>query len=602
METHGTVVGIDLGTTFSAIAYLNQAGIPITVPNAEGQLTTPSAILFDTEGGLVVGQEAKRASLIYPDRVAIWIKRDMGEKLYRQQIAGRWLSPSALSGIILKKMRKDAELRIGPISGAVVTVPAYFDEARRQATVDAGAIAGLKVLDIINEPTSAALAWGFRNFIERGGSARDVAGIRHSTHDQGVSLVYDLGGGTFDVTVIKSEGETLRVLATDGDVQLGGKDWDDVIVDYVSEQFIDKYGSDPRQDPQSHQDLQLASEDAKHALSRLMRTQMAVNHAGNRLMVELTRERFDEITSGLLFRTSRRVDRVLEQAELDWSGIDRILLVGGSTRMPQVVKMLREKSGQEPDHSLAADEVVAHGAAIHAAILQISGAKGLETTVTLPEDGDEGKSGSGETMVGRHIVLPDIGVEADGSADTAELPAIPRGADEAEIAQHALRYELKAAGGGDYEPQIAEALQGIKTINVSSHTLGVVATSPRSGRKIRSVLIPHNTELPVSASKTYGTVSDNQSVVRVRVIEGESDDPEACIHIGECVVSPLPHGLRKGSPITVTFTYDNSGRLHVQARDDTSGVMANTTIVRPGAMTSQQIDRAQSALDALAMI
>ena len=600
----GTVVGIDLGTTFSAIAYVDHAGTPVTIPNAEGQLTTPSVVLFDEEGGLVVGQEARRAALIYPDRIAIWVKRDMGEKLYHQQIAGRWLSPSALSAIVLKKLKKDAEQRIGPIVGAVVTVPAYFDEARRQATVDAGAIAGLKVLDIINEPTSAAVDYGFRTYVEHGGSARDVIGM-HKGRGEGTSLVYDLGGGTFDAAIIKTEGETLRVLATDGDVRLGGKDWDDAIVDYAAEQFATAYQDDPREDPQSHQALQVAAEDAKHALSRLKRTNLVVNHGGNRQTLELTRETFEELTSNLLFRTARRVDRVMEDAELSWDQVDRILLVGGSTRMPQVSDMLREKSGKEPDHSLAADEVVAHGAAIHAAILQIQGAKGMEATVSVPdeEQAEAEEAATGPVRPeGQQVAYSGAGVAADGSAETVVLPAIPAGSNEAEIADHAARYELKSAGGGDFEADVAEALQGIKTVNVCSHTLGVVATSPRSGRKVRSVLIPHNTELPVSSSKTYGTVTENQASVRVKVIEGESEDPDACIHIGECVVSPLPRGLAKGSPVTVTFTYDNSGRLHVQARDDTSGVMANTTIVRPGAMTSQDIDRAQNALDQLALM
>src|SRR5215510_10127029 len=281
----GKLVGIDLGTSFSAIATLDNHGQPVTLPNREGEMLTPSAVLLE-DGTAVVGQPALAVSLEAPDRVATLVKRRMGQSSYGRPVAGRDFRPETLSAIILRKLVQDAELRLGPITKAVITVPAYFDDTRRKATKDAGRIAGLEVLDILDEPTAAALAYSFQ-------PPRPLHGApaHHPLvpGEQRVVLVYDLGGGTFDVTLVRLSKERFESLAIEGDFQLGGKDWDDRIVDYVAKKFLEKHGSDPRHDPQSLVTLRAAAERAKKTLSKLPQTSVTCSNEGKLLTVPLTR-------------------------------------------------------------------------------------------------------------------------------------------------------------------------------------------------------------------------------------------------------------------------------------------------------------------------
>src|SRR6516164_1042969 len=260
----GKLVGIDLGTTFSAIATLDERGQAVTLPNRDGEMLTPSAVLI-TEDGAVVGQAARDVALEQPDRVATLIKRRMGYPTYGRIVAGREFRPETLSALILRKLVQDAEHRIGPIRKAVITVPAYFDDTRRKATKDAGRIAGLEVLDIIDEPTAAALAYSFQ--LRPG--IKELAPDLVLPNESQTVLVYDLGGGTFDVTLVRLSQRRFEAIAIDGDVRLGGKDWDDRIVDHVAAQFIKQYGEDPRTDPLSLAALNAAAERAKRTLSKL---------------------------------------------------------------------------------------------------------------------------------------------------------------------------------------------------------------------------------------------------------------------------------------------------------------------------------------------
>jgi len=577
-ESTGHVIGIDLGTTFCAMAYLDRHGTCVTIPNAEGELTTPSVVLFESDGTAVVGRRALRASQVHPDRVAVCVKRDMGDAFCSRPIAGRQMSPVHVSSVILKKLKQDAEKRIGAIAGAVITVPAYFDEARRQATVDAGTIAGLNVLDILNEPTAAALAYGFHDYLEKGGDLTKLSEAALSAADHKPVVVYDLGGGTFDVTVIRIEGEVCHVLATDGDVRLGGKDWDDRIVAHAAKLFLSQHGSDPRQDPHSHQELVLAAEEAKKDLSARLATEFTVHHAGKRLVVELGREKFEEMTHGLLYRTESRVAQVLDSAGLTCDGVGKALVVGGSTRMPQVSAMLRRVLRQEPDGSLSADEVVAHGAAIQAAMAVVGSQAGKKPPEQAKKPQEPGREADGFIRY-----QPAAQVQpADESLPQVELHKLLDPTEE--------RFVSLAF---DYDENISKALSNVKTVNVNAHSLGLVAQSLRSGREVAAILIPRNSPLPVSREKVFGTVRKNQTQVKVRVLEGESKDPGTCVAIGECVVAPLPKGLPKGSPIRVTFSYDNSGRLHVKARDDTSGLSAQTVIIRQSALSDAELTRAR---------
>lgn len=357
-------VGIDLGTTFSAVAYLDDLGRPVTLQNGEGDKVTPSVLLFEGND-VIVGKEAVKAFATDYAAIAECAKRELGFRMFGKSLGGRQYPPEALEAWILNKLRVDAQAQIGAFDKVVITVPAYFDEVRRKATQDAGYMAGFKVMDIINEPTAAAVAFGFaQGFLNPDGSSSGRQTI----------LVYDLGGGTFDVTVMRLEGSRFVALATDGDVRLGGRDWDQRLVDYVCEEFIRKFGVDPRDDANAHGRLWRECEDAKRTLSARSKATIACDYQGNAVRSEVTREQFEDMTRDLLDRTSFTTRQTLQAAGLEWKDIQHVLMVGGSTRMPMVTQMLRELSGKEPNRSVSADEAVAHGAALHAGILIAKGA------------------------------------------------------------------------------------------------------------------------------------------------------------------------------------------------------------------------------------
>src|SRR5437762_4829880 len=287
----GKLVGIDLGTTFSAIATLDDYGHPVTLPNRDGEMLTPSAVLLE-DGSAVVGQAALDVALEQPDTVATLVKRRMGYPSYGRLVSGREFRPETLSAIILRKLVQDAELRIGPVSRAVITVPAYFDDTRRKATKDAGRIAGLDILDILDEPTAAALAYSFQPPRSTG----DLNPDHILPDEQRTVLVYDLGGGTFDVTVVRLTQRRFETLAIEGDVRLGGKDWDDRIMEHVAAQFQKQHGEDPRTDPQSYATLAAAAERAKRTLSKLPQASITCSHRGKVLTVPLSRAEFENLT------------------------------------------------------------------------------------------------------------------------------------------------------------------------------------------------------------------------------------------------------------------------------------------------------------------
>ena len=358
-QKQAPAIGIDLGTTYSAVAYLDDTGRPVTIVNSEGDLITPSVVLFDGEN-TVVGKEAIKAVATEASHVAECAKRDLGERIYHREIEGRQYPPEAIQAWILNKIRLDAERQLGPIKKVVITVPAYFDEVRRKSTQDSGYMAGLEVIDIINEPTAAAVAFGFQQgFLNAKGEAVKPQKV----------LVYDLGGGTFDVTVMEIAGTQFNALATDGDVQLGGRDWDQRLMDLVAEEFKAKHGIDPRVDANAAGRLWRECEDAKRTLSARAKAAITYDFKGMAVRTEITREKFEEITHDLLDRTRFTTKQTLQAAGCTWPDIDRVLLVGGSTRMPMVRQMLKELAGKVPDASVSADEAVAHGAALHAGIV-----------------------------------------------------------------------------------------------------------------------------------------------------------------------------------------------------------------------------------------
>jgi molecular chaperone DnaK len=345
------VVGIDLGTTFSAIAHVNEHGVPEVLANAEGDRITPSVILFEDDD-VIVGNYAKQAATVYPEQVVEFVKRHMGEDDYHFTFNGRAYSPEELSHFILAKLKHDAELRLGTsVDAAVITVPAYFNDKQRRATLRAGRMAGLEVLALLNEPTAAAFAYGLNNL---GTRAR--------------VLVFDLGGGTFDVTLVDMADREINVVATRGDHRLGGKDWDDCIIDYVASLFIEKHGVDPRKDLVSLHDLRSKCVSAKISLTRRPKVNIFHDFADKVLRVSLSREELEDLTKHLLGRCALLTREVLSDAGTTASAVDTVLLAGGSTRMPMVRTMLEDLFGKPPATDINPDEAIALGAALTATL------------------------------------------------------------------------------------------------------------------------------------------------------------------------------------------------------------------------------------------
>ncbi len=352
MSNEETVVfGIDLGTTYSCIAYVDEYGKPEVVTNEEGERTTPSVVLFESADERVVGKVAKESAVLYPTKVIQMVKRHMGEENWELECDGLHFTAEEISSYILRKLAKDTEAQLGrPVTDVVITCPAYFGIAEREATANAGEIAGLNVREVINEPTAAAIVYGLQN-----------------EQDQ-VVLVYDLGGGTFDITVIEIKAGTITVVATGGDHNLGGKDWDAVIVEYLAQQWMDEASSsdDPTSSEETLQDLWLRAESAKRTLSAKQETNVPVTHAGQRKGIVLTRDKFNELTNNLLERTIDFTKSTIEAAKSrGYTQFDQILLVGGSTRMPQVQERLKAEFSI-PLKMHDPDESVAKGAAIYA--------------------------------------------------------------------------------------------------------------------------------------------------------------------------------------------------------------------------------------------
>ncbi len=349
------VIGIDLGTTNSCVAVM-EGGEPVVIPNAEGSRTTPSVVAFTKEGERLVGEVAKRQAITNPNTV-LSIKRKIGTN-YEVDIDGKKYSPQEISAIILQKLKKDAESYLGTaVTQAVITVPAYFSDSQRQATKDAGQIAGLEVLRIINEPTAAALAYGM------------------DKEDDQTILVFDLGGGTFDVSILELGGGIFDVKSTSGDNKLGGDDFDQVIVDYLVAEFKKSNGIDLSQDKMALQRLRDSAEKAKMDLSSVLTSNISLpfitaDAAGPKhLDITLTRAKFDEMTAGLVEKTMGPLRRAVKDAGITPKEINKVILVGGSTRIPAVQEAIKKFTGQEPHKGVNPDEVVALGAAIQGGIL-----------------------------------------------------------------------------------------------------------------------------------------------------------------------------------------------------------------------------------------
>ncbi|NQX57744.1 molecular chaperone DnaK [Paenibacillus qinlingensis] len=387
------VIGIDLGTTNSCVAVM-EGGEAVVIPNPEGNRTTPSVVGFKKDGERVVGETAKRQAITNPDKTISSIKRHIGTN-HKENIDGKDYTPQEISAIILQKLKADAEAYLGQtVTQAVITVPAYFNDSQRQATKDAGKIAGLEVLRIVNEPTAAALAYGLEK-----------------TEDQTI-LVYDLGGGTFDVSILELGDGFFEVKATSGDNKLGGDDFDQVVIDYLVAEFKKEQGIDLSKDKAAVQRLKDAAEKAKKELSGVLTTTVSLpfitvaDGVPQHLELNLTRAKFEELSAGLVERTLGPTRQALQDSGLSTSQIDKVVLVGGSTRIPAVVEAIKKLIGKEPHKGVNPDEVVALGAAVQAGVLTGEVKDVVLLDVTPLSLGIETAGGVFTKMIDRNTTIP----------------------------------------------------------------------------------------------------------------------------------------------------------------------------------------------------
>jgi molecular chaperone DnaK len=520
------IVGIDLGTTFCAVAHIDQFGRPEVIANAENERITPSVILID-EGSALVGTVALQNAVAEPEKIVDFVKREMGKSLaqFHREFGGVKYGAEQLSALLLKKLKEDAEKYLQMrVTDAVITVPAYFNDAERTATILAGQLAGLNVLRLLNEPTAAALAYGL-----------------DQTAEKETVMVFDLGGGTFDVTLMRLEGNHLQILASHGDHRLGGKDWDDVILHWAADEFDRQHGENPLLDLQSYQELQSRAAIGKIQLSARERSVLVHSYNGRSIKLELTRADFEARSKELLERCKAICEIVMEEASLQWVQIDRIVLTGGMTRMPSVRRMVSElASGVPVDDSLSPDEAVAIGAAIQG------------TLVALEEEA-AGLANPGAAV---HEPIPD-----------------------------AVRDHFSSASG-----------KLLRVSDVSSHSLGVVLWDHAAAEEYVHPMIAKGSPLPAKVKSAFGLARENMRAVTVRVVQGDSTVPAECTPLGLCRIE-LSQRLAKDTPVELTYSYTANELLEVVL--EVEGQQGRVTLDRNGGLTDAELKRAATDLCSL---
>ncbi len=476
-------VGIDLGTTNSVVAVL-EAGERVVIPNAEGARTTPSIVAFSKTGEVLVGEVAKRQAITNPDRTFRSIKREMGKSWMSEDIDGKKYSPQEISARILMKLKRDAEAYLGTtVTDAVITVPAYFNDAERTATKEAGAIAGLNVLRIINEPTAAALAYG----------------LDKSSQDETI-LVFDLGGGTFDVSVLEIGDGVFEVKSTHGDTHLGGDDWDQRIIDWLVQQFKAAHNVDLAQDRMALQRLKEAAEKAKIELSQTQQTQInlpfitATAEGPLHLDEQLSRSKFQEMTADLVERCRVSFEKALSDAGLKKDQVNHVILVGGSTRMPAVQDLVFSLTGKEPNKTVNPDEVVADGAAVQAGVLKGEVKDVLLLDVTPLSLGIETKGGVMTKLIERNTTIPTRRTEVFTTADDNQ-PSVEIKVLQGEREMAAYNSELGTFTLSELPPAPRGVPQIEVTFDIDANGIVVVSAKDRATNKENKMQVQNASSL-----------------------------------------------------------------------------------------------------------
>ena len=502
LPTHA--VGIDLGTTYSCIAYLNEHGEPVSIPNKDGELSTPSVVLFDGSE-VIVGTEALRNSILHPDRVVVHAKRNMGNPAHCWKIGGKSYNPVDISTYILKSLLDNAREKIGAVERAVITVPAQFSDVQRQATAEAGKRAGLKTVDIINEPVAAALCFVL---------GTEGIWFTELATTQTV-MVVDLGGGTFDLSLVKYQKNEVSVIASGGDLYLGGLDWNKALETAIGKQFQKEFGVNPMEERETAQALALEAEQTKRSLSVRPKAAMTVAAGAHRKTYQVEVEQFERLTKDLIGRMEQLTVGLLKERNMGWARVDVVLTTGGSSRMPMVRSMLKRLSGRTLNTSLSPDQSIAHGATYYAGMLLTN-------------------SGFAKSIL---------------------------------------------------NPVAAARLSAFKQRSVNARALGVLIRDQETGNRVPHYILPANTQLPTSVTQVYGTVSENQRKVHLRIVESGTAADATYVELGTCRVEELPENLPEATEIEVTIRYDEQARVHVSAKVLATGQQAQTEIIRPENLT-----------------
>ena len=540
------VFGIDLGTTYSCIARVDGTGRPEIIKNREGENITPSVVQFDGDT-VIVGDTAKEEAVLHPETTAMLVKTLMGKTDFAISYNGKDRSPEEVSSYILKKLVEDASEQLGvEVKDVVITCPAYFGTAEREATKKAGEIAKLNVLEIISEPTAAALYYG---------CAKE--------QNEKTILVYDLGGGTFDVTIMRITSDTIEVICSDGDHDLGGKNWDEVLIRYLADQFIEKVGEKVEFDDYAAQDLRLKAEEMKKQLTSKNQASKPLDVSGKKQKILITREEFDKITSTLLENTIDKTKDAIEVArKKGYGNIDEILLVGGSTRMPQVKEALSKEFGDSEIKILEPDEAVAKGAAIHAVNVYINNQEKIKGKSWINDD-EETKNLNPNDYKDKLAVSPS-----------------------------------QMSFGGKAREIIIAATKSFAT--------KVIIDSEARILKCYNMIIK-NDPMPkgvIKVSKVFYTVCDNQEIVSIGVYENDFMDeyfePDEDLKIGEAELE-MPRNLPKGSPIEVTFKLNKEGILEMRGLDQTGNREVNIRLETKGVMPEEKLEEIKKRVQAISL-